>query len=820
MKSGHWHLWFGIFGAGFAAMALQYLWIRQLGTALGLEVHAVAGVTAAWLGGLALGALLCRHPGFGFAALQAIAGIWGLLSWFLFTFLGDFLIAATGGVAGLWGTSLWVYLLLLPSTLAMGATLPAAERVGRMRMERCAGWIYGLHAAGSMSGVLAGAFLLVPGLGVSVSQWMVSGLLLGIAIACRRQEGKAAPELRIARRRSSPAGPITAFLLGFLGILWQMGCIRVLSQVLENSVYTFACLLAVYLGGSSVGALAYQRVKRGDAFFRCGPILAGVLVLAGLHAMASSHAVHDSLWKGSGGSPLTLFLLETGLAVWVILPAVLVMGGLLAHVLQEEISRRGSMGTTLFWNLSGAALAPLCFLTLLPLSGIRHVLILTALAYCLPLLPRCWKHAVAGTGLLIPLSLLSPDTNRLLGMQEGRLIEGPASTVCVTSEDGRERMLQVNRRFVMGGTAAAREERMQALLPLALVPGESRVLVLGVGTGITLGAVEEAGTADIVAAEILPEVIDALPEFAPRNRYPWPRERVSLRCMDARRLVREGGQDFDLILADVFHPARDGAGLLYTREHFRAVGDRLADGGLFCQWLPLNQLDRGTLQSVMHTFLSVFPRASAWWLGEEHLLRPVLALMGSREDVEWPADPVWEDPRMGRVFREAGLDSPLRLASHCLADRETMERFASEGVLNTDDNQFLVYRAPWIRSGNPFLAPSLLRQLLMIQVESDLLPQRFLWDGQAVPSDLVPRLRSRQPYLIGLTHEIGGGTTAARDFHLQSLAIDPSFDSAYARCISFVPHLAPSQAREMLTSLLRIRPGEPLARGLLERLAP
>ena len=65
---------------------------------------------------------------------------------------------------------------------------------------------------------------------------------------------------------------------------------------------------------------------------------------------------------------------------------------------------------------------------------------------------------------------------------------------------------------------------------------------------------------------------------------------------DARRQVRAGSERHDLIIADNFHPARSGSGALYTVEHFAAVRERLADNGLFCQWLPLHQLDLDSLR--------------------------------------------------------------------------------------------------------------------------------------------------------------------------------------------------------------------------------
>src|SRR6185503_17882252 len=46
---------------------------------------------------------------------------------------------------------------------------------------------------------------------------------------------------------------------GLLGIGYEVLVVRVLSQVTENTVYTFATLLAVYLVGTAAGAAGYQR---------------------------------------------------------------------------------------------------------------------------------------------------------------------------------------------------------------------------------------------------------------------------------------------------------------------------------------------------------------------------------------------------------------------------------------------------------------------------------------------------------------------------------------------------------------------------------
>src|SRR5262249_36817842 len=59
---------------------------------------------------------------------------------------------------------------------------------------------------------------------------------------------------------------ITLFLTGLLGIGFEAIGVRVLAQVLENTVYTFASALSVYLLGTALGAALYQRFGRGRNF--------------------------------------------------------------------------------------------------------------------------------------------------------------------------------------------------------------------------------------------------------------------------------------------------------------------------------------------------------------------------------------------------------------------------------------------------------------------------------------------------------------------------------------------------------------------------
>ena len=106
------------------------------------------------------------------------------------------------------------------------------------------------------------------------------------------------------------------------------------------------------------------------------------------------------------------------------------------------------------------------------------------------------------------------------------------------------------------------------------------------------------------------------------------RKQEQHRTNDSTDHVASGSVEADR-RSDGIHPARDGAGSLYTREHFLAVRDRLNEGGVFCQWLPLYQLDSGTLRIIIRTFLDAFPDGSAY-LAHFSLRQPIVGLVGRK----------------------------------------------------------------------------------------------------------------------------------------------------------------------------------------------
>src|SRR5688500_1930291 len=126
--------------SGFAGLAYQIVWTQQSTAWLGHESAAVLAVVAAFFGGLALGALALgsriersARPERWYAGCELAIGAWSIVLALLLEPASGALLTLIGPQpAPLWHWSVaffGTFLLLLPATLAMGATLPAMERV-------------------------------------------------------------------------------------------------------------------------------------------------------------------------------------------------------------------------------------------------------------------------------------------------------------------------------------------------------------------------------------------------------------------------------------------------------------------------------------------------------------------------------------------------------------------------------------------------------------------------------------------------------------------------------------------------------------------
>ncbi len=834
--------------SGLCGLGCQVLWTRMFALGLGQELPAVLAVVAAFFGGLALGAagsdaLQRRWPGTTlqlYACLEVVIGLWVWLSPTLIRAAHAVALAWIGLEPPPWRHAAVAFgvpaLTLLPATAALGATLVAME--GFVRQVASQGRVVGtLYAANTLGAALGAAFTLEAGFQLGFTATLRGLGLLNLACAAAAW----ALDRRFpvpARRPAAVPRPVpTGWTLsparlrvllvttGLLGIGWEVLGVRVLKLVLEDTGYTFAALLAVYLAGTALGAAMVRRLaRRWPAWGEPGRLLmglAGACALSGW-ALAPAPEVYAGLRRGLGHSFAAVTAAELLVAAAVFLPASLGLGATFATLAQHARDTGFGLGRALAWNTLGGALAPLAVGALAyPALGGKGTLALLAAGYVLLALSpdrRGWWVTLAAPLALAVAAL--PDL-RLIRLLPGERLrvwrEGVSDSVAVIETGTGDRTLRVNHRFTMGGTAAAAAERRQAHLPLLLHPAPRRALFLGAGTGITAAAATVHPEVEVDGVELLPEVVAVMPEFAPANAA--PAERLRVFTADARRFLLATPQRYDVIVADLFHPARDGAGALFTREHYRAARARLAPGGLLCQWVPLYQFTTDNVGRVFASLRAEFPAVRAFLL-RPTLETPVLGLVAFTAPRTYPAD--WferrvNSPALREALRGVGLTDTVQLLGNYWAGEAGLA-----GEPDTDDRQQIHWRAardPGLGQRPPWATLWALR----VWAAAGPGPEGLLAEPEVLGPRLRAFVRARDHYLQALRAEAEGRPAEARAALLASVRESADFTAGYAHLVTLAVQMSadnPAEARRLLAELAAGRPERPVATELLRRLFP
>ena len=555
-------------------------------------------------------------------------------------------------------------------------------------------------------GIAAMGFGLPARIGVTASYLAVSGAsaLAGLVALAVGDAGAAAPRpvasglpaLAPVRLRLVAAGS------GALGLGLEVLWIRLFAQVLHNSVYSFAAVGLVFLlalaAGAALSALLLRRTA--PAVVAGGALLGAAAATVGgiwLFVRATDGLAYIGMQTGLGEYVLRI----VGLAAATAGPGALASGAVLPALWAAFGDRDGAarpLGELTAANTLGAVGGALAAGLAI---GLRAGFLLTAVAYVVLadlVAPAGTRLRPLGYATLLALVALDPVRTPLTHLASGEtlraLAEGPAGIVTVV-DTGDDLQLRLDNYYVLGGSAAATNERRQGLLPLLLHPAPHRVAFVGMATGITASAGPALGVERTTVVEIVPEVAAAAgAHFGAWNAALLRRPDVQLVVDDGRRWLASSTDRYDVVVSDLFIPWHAGAGSLYAREMFETVARRLSPGGVFCQWLPLYQLTHEEFDAIARTFLVVFPEVSLW-RNDFYPDRPVVGLVGrlapgaldlGRVGERLAALPEWS--------RDPLLATPQGLVMLYLGDLAAGRELIASGPLNTDDHPLIEFLAP------------------------------------------------------------------------------------------------------------------------------
>jgi spermidine synthase len=635
--------WLALLGAlsGLCGVAYEVLWVRMLALQFGVSTFAAVVTVAAFMLGLAGGSGLMagraarfRRPLRVLALLEAAIALYALLLPWGVHLTTPLIDAAAGHLSPpLWHafTTLAALLLLTLPAAAMGAGFPLLLE-GWIRRKRDIGTAYGSNTLGAAAGALL-PLLLLPSLGWSHAIRAIA--LLGLIVAAglfaldwqEQERGGAQPASPASEPKPSALLLLNYGIIGTASLLLEMAWLRLFSLAMLRTEYVLALILAVMLLGMGLGSLIASR-RLGSRLMAALPWCASGCAIASLWLLPTiSGWIERTNFNSLGGALLGQGLLLAALT----LPATLSLGAWL-----PALSRRFSLNGTWLYasNSLGAALGALLYVVLIRRIGSSGALALAAVLLLLPglILGRS-RRAWLGTPLILAaawhVAVLPPVKDLLPQAMAGsrdlyRYEDAIAITQVVEQNDGQRVLLTDLRRWdASTEPTAVFVQANQARLPLLLHARPRTVLFLGIGTGISLAGSLPFPDLKRSAVELSHGSIEAAERWFVASNQGVIQETLVYQD-DARHFLSATPKTYDVIVGDLFHPDLAGVGSMLSVEQFQRVRTRLAEEGLFVQWLALNQFDQETLAIVLRSFRQVYPEAQLFLDGMH------LALVGPR----------------------------------------------------------------------------------------------------------------------------------------------------------------------------------------------
>ncbi len=734
------------FASGAAALIYEVLWLKELGRLFGVTAHSAAVTLSVFFLGLSAGGAVwgrraagVRSPLRTYAALEIGIAItaclyFGLVD--LFHLIYGPLLAKTGS-SGTLATGIKLALatiVLFPPAFFMGGTLPVMAQLLVRRADelgRRASLLYAVNTIGAASGAFLAGFHLPRVLGYAGAYSVAIGINVVAAATtfAWSRRWPAPPPVVPEPRPTAPGHPaepggfslralgVVAAVSGFVTLGLEVLWTHMFAQILQNSVYTFSAVLTLFLGALALGSVLAGRLCRLRTV--SPPLVLGALMIVSGLLVA---------W-----TPPTLFALSSGLdelgrglgwnayvsRVFVVVGAVLVvpvtvMGAVFPYLM--KIGERGmvsagrTVGSLASINTAAAIVGSVVAgFVLLERWGTWTSIRALAVTYLVlgAVVVRGRSRAalavralgIAGAvvfGLLVRWDDLT-DVRLDAARHETvvRTWQGPHGTVSVVDADGSLR-LKVNNTYTLGSSLSHLNQRLQSQIPLLLHPDPRSVFYLGLGTGVTASGALAFPVDEVVVCELNGDVIEASRTcFAPWLEGLFGDPRVSVLEEDGRVYLATSTDTFDVVIADIFLTYRAGVGALYTREHFEAVRDRLAPGGLFAQWLPMFDLTEEEFGIIVRTMLEVFPEVTLWRRGFSPKF-PVHLLLGhestARLDVTRFRDGLDALDASGVLGRNVWIQN-IPLAAYVANLGRLRDAFHGYAV-STDDRVPLEYLAP------------------------------------------------------------------------------------------------------------------------------
>lgn len=536
-----------------------------------------------------------------------------------------------------------------------------------------------------------------------------------------------------------PGAALTTVALaisGAVSMLYEVGWTRALALAIGSSTYAFTSMLLAFLIGIAGGSALYSRLSPARrispaafALLQAGiGVSTGAIILLferapevfllALRWSAAPEFVQAAQFAVSAGA-----LLFSSLLIGATFPCAVAVVAQNRTDIGRQVGRlygANTLGAIIGSIVAGFILMPMLGTQATLKAGAAVNLLLAAALFAAsargtlrwrwPAAAAClvagaavlflphWDQRVMSSGAAIYArwyvnASRGQDVASLLRSQHIVYYRDGLSATVAVSRAGEHVFLRVNGKLDAGTAGDMPTQLMSGHLPLLLHADPKNVLVIGLGSGITAGAVARYPIERLDVVEIEPAVVEASRFFRQLHGGVLEDPRVRTVIADGRNFLLTTRERYDVIISEPSNPWMSGLASMFSEEFFRLARERLRPGGIMLQWIQAYNIRPEDFRMVVNTFRSAFPAASMW-----NPVRSDFLLVGRRESRPIDLDQVRARfdgiPQARRDLERIGVRAwPGVLGFFMLGEADTA-RFAQGGGLNTDDKLPLEFSAP------------------------------------------------------------------------------------------------------------------------------
>ena len=621
------------------------------------------------------------------------------------------------------------------------------------------GALYAANTAGALLGTALAGFVLLPSIGLWATTAAVASAnaVLGVvAIAIDRGSVPLDPAPPGPSPMPSPAAPAAVWaagIAGFTGLVAEVAWFRVLSLNLGASTYAFTLMLLAFLGGIAAGGAVGGRW--GDARLARGGLPAVLTAFAGTQAVVALTTV-GALYLSTSlptlyvvlfdafravRDPATLWTVQWLVATLLLLPSTVAMGVAFPLAVRAAVGRPDAVGAAVgrvyAANTAGGVIgAALAGFVLLPTLGVRGTVALAvagslgaagvalgglralgvsavpparavgavaaAIGGLWVAVPPVWDPLLVTAGMykyVADLGEASAAGIEAFAKAPYRLLfyaEGPSTVVTAAQDkDSGNVWLANNGKVDASTTVDMPTQLLVSLLPLMVADQRNDVLLIGLASGISAGAITLVPDVDrLTVVELEPATARAARLFDAYNFGVLDDPRLTLVFDDGRNhVVRAPEASYDVIVSEPSNPWITGVSNLFTADFFRLAKARLRPGGVWGQWVQLYGMDDDDLRTLLGTFSDVFPYVEVWSAAED----ADLVLLGSDRPLDVSVarvEALRAIPGVRAALDGIDMDTVGDVLAQRMMGTDAVRALSEGAPRNTDDNMRIEYRAP------------------------------------------------------------------------------------------------------------------------------